>query len=226
MLEEDWIEIFAEIYEQDVIPVMPRQKVIYPYEWWHEEITDPEQLKILLKAYENGKYIGMIYSPEGDDLLPPVGSVGTAAAFAMQKVNDSRYLVQFRGLPRFTSLKYLDEATIYPMTEVEFFEDFAEDPAVLRSELIKTIELMEETERIRGFKSKRGNVRALLKGETGAFCISFFLMKFWAGLHETRHEMIRMRSTLERLRHAQGLVAEYNKNEAVAERLSHQSSNN
>ncbi len=221
MLEENWKEIFSEALSQDEIPVMPVQKVIYPYEWWHEEVTNPELLEKLLECYENGKYIGMIYSPKGEKDLPLIGSIGTVAAFSMQRLNKKTYVVKYMGLPRFESIKYLEKGTLYPKTEIEYFSDDDEDENQLQAELDRVFNLMAETDRIRGYsKTNKATLESLKKMQNSGVCFSFFVLKFWSGIPETRHYMLGLRSTILRLQYAAGLIYKYNRNEAIGERLS------
>jgi len=220
--DDDFFDAFSQLEEDDSIPVIPMRKVLYPYESRHEEVTDPKLLKVLLGIYETKRCVGMLYNADGEKSLPVIGSIGTIAAFGMQKINEDRYIVKYLGLPRFTTIEYLEYDTIYPQTEYElFFDDENEDKGEILSTAEHLVYLMKETDRIRGFKKKfGGDPQRILDSTNGAVALSFFVMKFWGGLHETRHYMLNLRSTVERLEHAIHLVSEYNKKEAVGEHFS------
>jgi hypothetical protein len=222
MLEENWEKIFRDAFSQDDIPVMPVRKVIYPFETWHEEVTNPKLLKKLLECYENGKYIGMIYSPKGEKSLPLIGAIGTLAAFSMQRLNKKTYVVKYMGLPRFETIKYLEKGTLYPKTDVEYFcDDDDEDENQLQAELETVLNLMKETDKIRGYSGTNdAYLDSIKKLPKCGLCISFYIMKFWSGDTETRHYMLGLRSTILRLQYAAGLIYKYNQNEAIGERLS------
>lgn len=224
LLSDDEIfEAFSQLEEDDSIPVIPMRNVLYPYEWRHEVVTDPKLLEVLLGVYETKRCVGMLYNTDGEKSLPVIGSVGTIAAFGIQKLGENGCLVKYVGLPRFKTLEYLEYDTLYPQTEYEIFQDEDEDEDEVLSAARHLVELMKETERVRGYRKKNfvGDPYKMLDSPRGAVTLSFFIMKFWGGLHETRHYMINLRSTAERLKHAIHLVSEYNKNEAVAERLRH-----
>jgi Lon protease-like protein len=219
IFEEKWEEILLAATKTNVIPIMPRQKVIYPYEWWHEEITNPIMQKVLLEAYEKGKYIGMTYSPKGDSSLPPVGSIGCVAAFSLRKVNKKKYLVKYMGLPRYTVEEYLMQGTIYPTARIEYFEDEDEDPKEIRKAVEYVVELMEETDRIRGTKSNVHGWLEMVNTPGGLEALTYGKLKFWSGDHETRHYLLGLRSAVKRLEYLQGLIYHYNRKEAIAEGL-------
>jgi Lon protease-like protein len=219
IFEENWEDIFRAAIDKTEIPIMPRKKVIYPYEWWHEEIKNPIMQKVLLEAYNKGKYIGMTYSEKGDNSLPPVGSIGTIAAFSLQKVNKKKYLVKFMGLPRFSTVEYLIKGTIYPVARIEYFEDEAEDPKEIRKVVERVVALMEETDRIRGTPSQRHRWLEMVDNPGGLEALTYGTLKYWSGNTETRHYLLGLRSAIKRLEYLQGLIYHYNRNEAIAEGL-------
>lgn len=220
LFDDDWFKILGESGDLEQIRVMPVRKVIYPFEEWHEQVTNPDLQKLLLGEYETTKFIGMLYSPNGGKSLPPIGTLATGAVFSLKQINPKNFMVKYFGAMRCETLEYLEKDALYPLTEVEYFEDDEEeDPEAIRRELELTCELHEETTRVRGYQDQKGSLRMFLDSRrSAAHMVSFWLMKNWGGNSETRCHMIALRSTVKRLRHANALIYAYNKKEAVAER--------
>lgn len=219
LFEDDWFKILVESDEPEQIRVMPVRKVIYPYEEWYEQVTNPDLQKLLLAEYETTKFIGMLYSPGGGKSLPPLGTLATGTVFSLKQINPKNFMVKYFGWMRCETLEYLEKDTLYPLTEVEYFEDDEEeDEQAIRRELERTCELHEETTRIRGYQDQKGSLRMFLDSKRSATMVSFWLMKNWGGIPETRRDILALRSTVKRLQYANALIAQYNKKEAVAER--------
>ena len=110
------------------IPVFPLSNfIIFPKTTVPLNIFEPRYIDMINDSMKSNKMIGMIQPRSSSDQkvqpdLHKVGCIGKITSF--KETEDGRYLIELRGVARFTSIKELETLTKYRVLQVNYDEYF------------------------------------------------------------------------------------------------------
>ena len=110
------------------IPVFPLSNfIIFPKTTVPLNIFEPRYIDMINDSMKSNKMVGMIQPKYSSDQkvqpdLHKVGCVGKITSF--RETEDGRYLIELKGVARFTSIKELETLTKYRILEVNYDEYF------------------------------------------------------------------------------------------------------
>ena len=116
------------------LPLFPLPLVLLPSEILPLHIFEPRYRQMLRDIELRRNIFGVTFfeAEPSDSDRPELGTVGCAAEVREQNtLPDGRSNIVTSGLIRYRLLDYADAGTPYFMGEVEFFEDEAEDAALV-----------------------------------------------------------------------------------------------
>jgi Lon protease-like protein len=144
---------------------------------------------------------GVTYFNQEDTLAtkPPVDTIGCAAEVReLQSLPDGRSNILSVGVIRYRLLDYVDTGDPYFVGDVEFFEDNAEDEAVLNPLADEVFRLFKRIAKAaHKLSGERGRFPEIPQAEPQA--LSFLVTAAFNLEPEMKYKMVEMRSTIERL---------------------------
>ena len=110
------------------IPVFPLSNfIIFPKTTVPLNIFEPRYIDMINDSMKSNKMIGMIQPKSSNNQkvqpdLHKVGCIGKITSF--KETEDGRYLIELKGVARFTSIKELETLTKYRILQVNYDEYF------------------------------------------------------------------------------------------------------
>ena len=183
------------------LPLFPLPLVLLPNEFLPLHIFEPRYRQMLKDAALENNMFGVSYFNPTEEFIdkPPTGSIGCVAEIReVQTMSDGRSNVVTVGVARYVLIDYVNDGAPYPVGDVEFFEDDAEDETVLNP-------LADEV-----FALFRRVARAAhkLSGERGTFpdvqqtdpqSLSFLVTAAFNLEPDLKYQLLETRSTIERM---------------------------
>src|SRR5664279_731710 len=124
-------EAFEKVAGISQLPIFPLPLVMLPNELLPLHVFEDRYRKMLKDVESEGKLFGVaLFDPSGSFAeKPPAGSVGCVAEIRESELlPDGRSNILAFGLIRYRLLDYVDAGEPYLVGEVQFFEDYKEDP--------------------------------------------------------------------------------------------------
>ena len=112
-----------------IIPVFPLSNfIIFPKTTVPLNIFEPRYIEMINDSMKSNKLIGMIQPKKTDESSPPtlhkIGCMGKITSF--KETEDSRYIIELKGLIRFNIVKEIHSNKKYREYEISF-KDFNKD---------------------------------------------------------------------------------------------------
>lgn len=183
------------------LPLFPLPLVLMPNELLPLHIFEPRYRQMLKDIRLEKNLFGLSYFDAGETSAarPEIGSYGCVAEVReTQTLDDGRSNVLTVGIARYRLEDYVEADEPYMVGEVAFFEDEAQDERVLQPVADEVLALFKRI----------GQAARDLKGESGKFpevpvvtpqTLSFFVASAFNFSPAAKYEMLKTRSTLERL---------------------------
>lgn len=183
------------------LPLFPLPLVLLPNELLPLHIFEPRYRQMLKDVALEKNMFGVSYFNPTEDFVekPPVGSVGCVAEVReVQEMPDGRSNVLTVGVVRYQLIDYVEAGDPYLLGDVEFFEDDAQDEAILNP-LADTVFALFRRIALAAHK---------LSGERGTFpdvqqtepqALSFLVTAAFNLEPELKYQLLETRSTIERL---------------------------
>lgn len=183
------------------LPVFPLPLVLLPGEVLPLHIFEPRYRQMLndIGAERNLFGVNLFEQTEGGSDRPEAGSIGTVAEVReVQPMPDGRSNIVSFGVIRYRIVEYVDMGMPYLTAEVEFFEDDVEDQAVLDKAADEVFELFERVAKAAfELSGNKGQFPDLQRSEPEH--LSFVVTAAFNLENDAKYELLRMRSTSERL---------------------------
>ena len=183
------------------LPLFPLPLVLLPNELLPLHIFEPRYRQMLKDIGLEKNLFGEIYFNQEDALgdKPPVDTIGCVAEVReIQALPDGRSNLLSIGVIRFRLLDYVESGDEYLVGDVEFFEDDAEDSAVLEPLSDEVFALFKRIAKAaHKLSGERGKFPEIPQAEPQA--LSFLVTAAFNLDAELKYKMIETRSTIERL---------------------------
>lgn len=202
------------------LPIFPLPLVLLPNELLPLHIFEPRYRKMLkdVELAKNMFGVSMFEPQENVAEKPALDTIGCVAEIRESNLmEDGRSNILTVGVIRYRLIEYVDAGEDYLTAEVEFFEDYAEDEAILNPLSDEVFELFE---RIARAAHKLSNTRAPFPEVPKAppEQLSFLVTAAFNLENDLKYELLKTRSTVERLEKIREiLVQAVNKMEESAE---------
>ncbi len=204
-------EAFDRVRGVHELPLFPLPLVLFPGVPLPLHIFEPRYRQMLADARASNNFFRLSYADTSAASMaehPPAGHVGCVAEIIeVQPLPEGRSNILTVGLIRYRVESYVERGDPYIVGRVQFFEDEAEDAellAVRASEVLKTF--MRIARAVRTINDERGQIPDL--PEAGAEHLSFLIAAAMEIDVELKQELLELRSTSERLKRLQGLLAQ------------------
>ncbi len=183
------------------IPIFPLPLVLLPNELLPLHIFEPRYRKMLEDIGLEKNMFGVSMFEAQDDLAnkPALDTIGCVAEIReANRMEDGRSNILTIGVIRYRLIDYVDSGEDYLIAEVEFFEDYEEDKAVLNPLATEVFELFQ---RIARAAHKLSNTRAPFPDVPQAEPeqLSFLVTAAFNLDNILKYELLKTRSTIERL---------------------------
>jgi Lon protease-like protein len=194
-------EAFEKVHGIKHLPIFPLPLVLLPNEILPLHIFEERYRRMLLDVEGDRHLFGItLFNPTEDFIeKPETGTVGCVAEVReVEALPDGRSNILTIGLIRYRLLDYIDAGEPYLVGDVEFFEDEAEDEAILSPLADEVFVLFKRIAR----------AAHKLSGERGAFPdipqaepeqLSFLVTAAFNLEPDMKYPLIETRSTIERL---------------------------
>ena len=183
------------------LPIFPLPLVLLPNELLPLHIFEPRYRQMLKDIGLEKNIFGVSYFNQEDSLAdkPPVDSVGCAAEVReVQNLPDGRSNLLSVGVIRYRLLDYVESGDPYLVGDVEFFEDDAEDDAILTPLSDEVFALFTRIAKAaHKLSGERGRLPEIPQAEPQA--LSFLVTAAFNLDAELKYKMLETRSTIERL---------------------------
>ena len=182
------------------IAVFPLPLVLLPGEVLPLHIFEPRYRQMLSDIEGERNIFGLsLFEPaEGFGERPEPGSIGCVAEVReVQPMPDGRSNILTQGLIRYSILDYVDLGMPYLTAEVRVFEDDEEDEATLENASNEVFDLFERVAKAAfDLSGNRGKLPEIQRSEPER--LSFVVTAAFNLENETKYELLKMTSTLER----------------------------
>ena len=190
------------------LPLFPLPLVLLPSEILPLHIFEPRYRQMLRDIELRRNIFGVtFFEADPSDLdRPELGTVGCAAEVRERNtLPDGRSNIVTSGLIRYRLLDYADAGTPYFMGDVEFFEDEAEDTALVEPVADEVFDLFGRVAKA-AFKlgGGRGTFPEIPKAEPEQ--LSFVVTAAFNLDNDVKYRLIEMTSTIERLTKLRGIL--------------------
>jgi ATP-dependent Lon protease len=183
------------------LPIFPLPLVLLPNELLPLHIFEPRYRQMLKDIGLERNLFGVTYfNPEGTlSEKPPIDTIGCVAEVReLQSLPDGRSNILSIGVIRYRLIDYVDSGDPYFVGDLEFFEDEAEDEAVLRPLSDDVFRLFRRIAKAaHKLSGERGRFPDIPQAEPQA--LSFLVTAAFNLEPEMKYKMIEMRSTIDRL---------------------------
>lgn len=184
------------------LPLFPLPLVLLPNELLPLHIFEPRYRQMLRDVALDKNIFGITFFEPNESFIekPETGTIGCAAEVReVQTLEDGRSNILTIGLVRYRLLEYVDAGEPYLVGDVEFFEDFEEDSAIIQPIADEVFGLFERV----------AKAAHRLSGQRGAFpeipqaepqMLSFLVTAAFNLEISLKYELLELRSTSERLK--------------------------
>lgn len=183
------------------LPLFPLPLVLLPNELLPLHIFEPRYRQMLadIALKKNLFGVSFVDPQESDDDKPPVGSIGCVAEVReSNKMEDGRANILTLGIIRYRLLDYIDDGDAYYVGEVEFFEDEAEDETLLTNAADEVFALFSRIAKAaHNLSNQQGELPQIPQAPPEM--LSFLVTAAFNLDNQTKYELLKMRSTVERL---------------------------
>ncbi|MBA3320371.1 MAG: LON peptidase substrate-binding domain-containing protein [Pyrinomonadaceae bacterium] len=203
-------EAFDKVRGVRELPLFPLPLVLFPGVPLPLHIFEQRYRRMLVDVRASNSLFGLSYfdADEAIDARPPAGQVGCAAEVVeVQPQPDGRSNILTIGLVRYRLVEYVDAGEPYLVGRVEFFEDDPDTTGEVIASAGEVADLFTRIARsVRVVNDDRAGLPDLNAIEPER--LSFFVaaaMEMEAG---DKQKLLELRSTVERLRRLQALLAQ------------------
>lgn len=184
------------------LPIFPLPLVMLPNELLPLHIFEDRYRKMLRDAEANRSLFGitLFESEENFDEKPAIGTVGCVAEIRdSETLEDGRSNILTLGVIRYRLVDYVEAGEPYLVGDLEFFEDDAEDPAILEPLADNVFAWFERLAKA-AFKmgGSRGRFPEITR--TDPESLSFLITAAFNFDNEKKYALMEMTSTVERLK--------------------------
>ncbi|HLM03495.1 MAG TPA: LON peptidase substrate-binding domain-containing protein [Pyrinomonadaceae bacterium] len=188
------------------LPLFPLPVVLLPNELLPLHIFEPRYRQMLKDVQLTNRIFGVSYIRGGESRIaaaaetPEIGSLGCATEVRnVEMLEDGRSNIATVGLMRYRLDGYVETGEPYLIGEITFFEDDAEEQAVLQSLADEVFALfMRVAKAAHDLSGERGRMPEIPQVEPQH--LSFLIAAAFNLQPEEKYEFLEMRSTAERLR--------------------------
>lgn len=183
------------------LPLFPLPLVLLPNELLPLHIFEPRYRQLLKDIGLEKNIFGVSYLNQEETLTekPAVDTIGCAAEVReIQTLADGRSNILSVGVIRYRLLEYVETGDPYFVGDVEFFEDDAEDDAILNPLADEVFRLFKRVAKAaHKLSGERGRFPEIPQAEPQA--LSFLVTAAFNLEPEMKYKMVEMRSTVQRL---------------------------
>ena len=192
------------------LPIFPLPLVVLPNELLPLHIFEDRYRKMLKDVEANNNLFGITFFEAQEEFIekPAVGSVGCVAEIRnSETLDDGRSNILILGVIRYRIVDYVDADEPYLIGDVEFFEDDAEDPAVLEPLANEVFDWFERMAKA-AFKmgGSRGRFPEIQRADPES--LSFLITAAFNFDNEKKYALMEMTSTIERLRNLMEILTQ------------------
>lgn len=182
------------------LPVFPLPLVLLPGELLPLHIFEPRyrQMLVDIETERNLFGVSLFEATTGLSNKPEIGSIGCVAEVReIQPVPQGRSNIQTLGVIRYRIIDFVDLGKPYLTAEVAFFEDADEDKTALETASEEIFTLFERVAKAAfDLSGNRGKFPELQRSDPER--LSFVVAAAFNFENETKYELLKMDSTLER----------------------------
>ena len=191
------------------LPLFPLPVVLFPGVPLPLHIFEPRYRRMLEDIRVRDNLFGLSYfdaSAAVEREFPPAGHIGCAAEVTeVEPLADGRFNIVSIGLIRYRVEAYLDQGDPYLLGQVSFFEDEAEDEAMLKRRAQEVTDIFLRIARaVRILNDERAALPEL--PETEPERLSFLVAAAVDLDIEVKQQLLELRSTAERLKRLRNLL--------------------
>ena len=190
------------------IPLFPLPLVLFPNELLPLHIFEPRYRQMLSDIQIGDNLFGLSYFNQdvSDSLLPEKGSLGCIAEVReVQTLEDGRSNILTVGIVRYELDGYIESDTPYLMGEISVFEDFEEDERELNAIADDVFALFKRVaQAAHDVSGMLGNLPEIQQSDPQT--LSFLISAAFNLDTGTKFELIKMRSTIQRLERLQSVL--------------------
>ncbi len=191
------------------LPLFPLPVVLFPGVPLPLHIFEPRYRQMLEDIRADDNLFGLSYfnaSASVEREFPPAGHIGCAAEVTeVEPLADGRFNIVTIGLIRYRVEAYLDQGDPYLLGQVSFFEDEAEDEAMLETRAEEVTDIFMRIARaVRILNDERAALPEL--PETEPERLSFLVAAAVDLDIEIKQQLLELRSTAERLKRLRNLL--------------------
>jgi Lon protease-like protein len=183
------------------LPIFPLPLVLLPNELLPLHIFEPRYRQMLKDVGLEKNLFGVSYFNQENTIAdkPALDTVGCVAEVReIQGLPDGRSNILTIGVIRYRLLEYIDSGDPYLVADVEFFEDDAEDAAVINPLSDEVFRLFKRVAKAaHKLSGQRGTFPEIPQAEPQA--LSFLVTAAFNLEPDLKYKMIETRSTVERL---------------------------
>jgi Lon protease-like protein len=183
------------------LPLFPLPVVLFPGVPMPLHVFEDRYRRLLSDVRVTNSLFGVSFfnEGEGEGGRPPVGHVGCVAEVVeAQPLEDGRSNILTVGVVRYRVVGYVEAEEPYLVARVEFFEDEAEDEALLASRAAEVTEVFGRIARaVRTLNDDRAALPELSTDEPER--LSFLVAAAMEMDNELKQELLELRSGAERL---------------------------
>jgi ATP-dependent Lon protease len=191
------------------LPLFPLPLVLFPGVPLPLHIFEPRYRQMLSDVRAGDNLFGLSFfdAEESEQDIPPAGHLGCVAEVTeVQQLPDGRSNILTLGVVRYRVESYVERGEPYLMGEVAFFEDEAEDEALLASRVEEAAAMFMRIARaVRTINDDRAGLPEL--PDTEPELLSFLIAAAMELDNEVKLEMLELRSTAERLKRLHDLLS-------------------
>jgi Lon protease-like protein len=191
------------------LPLFPLPLVLFPGVPLPLHIFEQRYRRMLqdIRVRDNLFGLSFFKQEESGEGVPPVGHAGCVAEVTeVQELPDGRSNILTLGLVRYRVEAYVERDEPYLVGEVSFFEDEEEDEELLALRVRETTEIFTRIARaVRTINDDRAGLPEL--SDTKPEALSFLIAAAMELDDETKLEMLKLRSTTERLKRLHDLLS-------------------
>ena len=192
------------------LPLFPLPLVLLPNEFLPLHIFEPRYRQMLEDVALDKNMFGVSYFNPSEEFVekPATGSIGCVAEIRQsQTSDDGRSNISTVGVARYQLLDYVSDGAPYLVGDVEFFEDDAEDAAVLNP----------LTDEVYALFRRIALAAHKLSGERGVFpdvqrtdpeSLSFLVTAAFNLEPDLKYQLLETRSTIERMERLQEILVQ------------------
>lgn len=190
------------------LSLFPLPLVLLPNEVLPLHIFEPRYRKLFKDIELEKNIFGVtLFDPQENFAeKPSIGSIGCAAEVReSQTMDDGRSNILTIGLTRYRLLEYVDAGEPYLIGDVEFFEDDAEESAILEPLVQEVGDLFERVAKAaHQLSGQRSSFPEIPRGD--AELLSFLVTAAFNLENDLKYELLETRSTVTRLEKLRGIL--------------------